>query len=315
MTQENTAENIRIGTLVHGNLPDPAAYIRQILPHGFESFSLMFWVRLGDTDLADLASRVRDALGDSGAIISSLGVFGNPLEKRPEDLESLAAWEKCIDAAHLFGCDIVAGFTGRLRDQPIDASIPRFREVFGELAKRAEDKGVRIAFENCHMEGNWERGDWNIAHNPRAWEMIFDAVPSPVLGLEWEPCHQMTQLIDPMPQIRRWGPKITHVHGKCATIRWDVIREQGIGGPEPIVFHRSPGFGDCNWTDIISELRLAGYRGCIDIEGWHDPVYRGELEMTGQVHALNYLKRCRGGDLVPNPPAGRMPRPPERRPR
>ena len=61
---------------------------------------------------------------------------------------------------------------------------------------------------------------------------------------------------------------------------------------------RTPGFGDSNWTDIISELRLAGYSGAIDIEGWHDPVYRDALEMTGQVHALNYLKNCRGGNYV-----------------
>ena len=33
----------------------------------------------------------------------------------------------------------------------------------------------------------------------------------------------------------------------------------------------------------------------------HDPVYRGELEMTGQLHALRYLKWCRGGDFAPNP--------------
>ena len=53
-----------------------------------------------------------------------------------------------------------------------------------------------------------------------------------------------------------------------------------------------------NWTDIISELRLAGWSGSIDIEGWHDPVYRDQLEMTGQVHALNYLKHSRGGSFV-----------------
>ena len=46
---------------------------------------------------------------------------------------------------------------------------------------------------------------------------------------------------------------------------------------------------------MISELRLAGYSGPIDIEGWHDPVYRENLEMTGQVRALEYLKQCRGG--------------------
>ena len=67
------------------------------------------------------------------------------------------------------------------------------------------------------------------------------------------------------------------------------------------VEHRTPGFGDSNWADIITELRRGGFTGSIDIEGWHDPIYEGELEMTGQVRALNYLKACRGGDWVPGP--------------
>jgi hypothetical protein len=49
------------------------------------------------------------------------------------------------------------------------------------------------------------------------------------------------------------------------------------------------------------DIRLGGYQGAIDIEGWHDPVYRGDLEMTGQVRGLHYLQQCRGGDFVPNP--------------
>ena len=82
---------------------------------------------------------------------------------------------------------------------------------------------------------------------------------------------------------------------------WDVIRTSGIRGGQQYVHHRTPGFGDTNWNDVITILRLGGYRGSIDIEGWHDPVYRDELEMTGQVRALNYLKECRGGPFVPNP--------------
>jgi sugar phosphate isomerase/epimerase len=62
-----------------------------------------------------------------------------------------------------------------------------------------------------------------------------------------------------------------------------------------------PGFGDTDWVRVISELRMGGYQNSIDIEGSHDPVYRGDLEMTGQVHAMEYLKRCRGGAFVPNP--------------
>ena len=33
----NPVLDIRIGTMIKGNLPDPAAYVRQILPLGFES--------------------------------------------------------------------------------------------------------------------------------------------------------------------------------------------------------------------------------------------------------------------------------------
>ena len=293
-------EQIRIGTLVSG-LDDAPGRIRQIVSHGFESFSITFWQSTGDTDLAALAKDVGEALGDSGAVISSVGIFGNPLGVKPLDDDTRRGWEQLIDNAHLFGCDIVSGFAGRVVDQPVDESMPRFAEVFAPLARRAEDRGLRIAFENCEMGGDWQRGDWNIAHNPVAWEMMFNAVPADNLGLEWEPCHQMVQLIDPMPQLRKWVGKIFHLHGKDATIYWDVVREHGIGGARPFAHHRTPGFGDSNWTDIISELRLSGFSGSIDIEGWHDPVYREDLEMTGQVHGLNYLKQCRGGSYVPNP--------------
>jgi sugar phosphate isomerase/epimerase len=293
-------ETIRIGTLVNGG-PGTANYIRQILPHGFESFAISFWQTLGECNLKQLAAEVKEALGDSGAVISCVCVFGNPLMDDDKAKETREGWRKLIDAARLFDCDLVTGFSGRVVDKPIDQCIGRYAKVFGPLAKRAKDKGVRLAFENCDMGGNWHRGGWNIAHTPMAWELMFNAIPSENVGLEWEPCHQMVKLIDPIAQLRKWVGKIFHLHGKDATVMWDVVREHGINGPKPFAFHRTPGFGDSNWTDIISELRRGGYKGNIDIEGWHDPVYRGDLEMMGQVHGLNYLKRCRGGSFVPNP--------------
>jgi len=101
-----------------------------------------------------------------------------------------------------------------------------------------------------------------------------------------------------LPQLRKWTRKIFNIHGKDATIARDVIRDCGILGGSQWCWHRTPGFGDSNWTDIISALMMNGYQGSIDIEGWHDPVYRDELEYTGQVHGLNYLKNCRGGEFV-----------------
>ncbi|MDZ4743229.1 MAG: sugar phosphate isomerase/epimerase [Verrucomicrobiota bacterium] len=288
---------IRIGTLVPGDKAVP--YIKQILPHGFESFQLTCWPNWGITDLKKTAEELKPVLEGSGAIIDSLGPFGNPLM----DPATAKAFEQAIDAAEYFGATTVCGFAGRITDKPIPESIPKFKEVFGPLAKRAADKGIKIGFENCPMGGDWSRGDWNIAHNPMAWELMFDALGNPDhVGLEWEPCHQMGQLIDPMAQLRQWSQKIVHVHGKDSSIYWDIIKKEGIGGggPRHWFHHRTPGFGDTNWTDIISELLLAGYRGSIDIEGWHDNIYKDALEMTGQVHGLNYLKSCRP-DYTQNP--------------
>src|SRR5690348_11782877 len=104
-------DDIRIGTLA-GKGNDTANYIRQILPHGFESFQINFWRYLGDTNLKKVAREVKDVLDEDGgrAIISSLGIFGNPLEEK----KTAADWARCIDACELFNCDLVCGFAGRI---------------------------------------------------------------------------------------------------------------------------------------------------------------------------------------------------------
>lgn len=287
-------QDIRIGTLAP--MDRGADYLKQMVVHGFESFELTLWQYIGDVDLARLASESKDALAGR-AVISSVGIYGNPLQ----DEKTAQDWETVIKSARHFGCNVVCGFAGALEDRPVDQGIERFAQVFGRLAKVAADEGVRIAFENCDMGGTWELPKWNIAHSPRAWEMMFNAVGSDALGLEWEPCHQMVSLIDPIPQLRQWVGRVYHVHGKDATIAHDVLKTKGLRGGEQWVWHRTPGFGDSNWTDIITILREGGFVGAIDIEGWHDHIYRDELETTGQVRALEYLKSCRGGTYTPNP--------------
>tara|TARA_R100000027_G_scaffold5591_1_gene4614 strand:- start:42909 stop:43493 length:585 start_codon:yes stop_codon:yes gene_type:complete len=193
-------------------------------------------------------------------------MFGNPLETDEATEESRKGWEASIDLAHLFGIDLVRSFAGRKRNVPVPQSIERYRDVFEPLAERAASKGVRIAFENCPMGGSWESGDWNIAFDPMAWDLMFDAVDADNVGLEWEPCRQMTQLIDPMPQLKIYMPKIFHVHGKDSTIHRDALAKYGAFGPRSVVEHRNPVIGDSNWTNIISQLRRGGYKGTIDIE-------------------------------------------------
>ena len=279
-------EDIRIGTL---------QTIPELISLGFESFSLVFGKGIKDFDLPKLADELSYLLENSNAVISSLGVYGNSLGSSESDKITLSTWHELIENADKFNCDIVAGFTGRIPYRPIPESIDSFVETFSPLAEKAGKKEVRLAFENCSMGGNWNRGILNIAHGPDAWELMFTSLRFENIGLQWEPCHQMIQLIDPLPQIETWKDRLFHIHGKDATIRWDKLRYHGVSGKQSFCWHRTPGFGDSNWTEIISELRRNGFQGSIDIEGWHDPVYKNELEMTGQNRALNYLKQCRGG--------------------
>ena len=149
---------------------------------------------------------LREAIGDADVTCRPLGMFGNPLEDGELDradargLEGADRQRAPFRRRHWSPASPAACAASRSTD-----SLPRFKEVWGELARRAADKGVRIAFENCAMDGNWATGDWNIAHNPDAWELMFNELPDDNLGLEWEPCHQLVYLIDPLPQIRKWA--------------------------------------------------------------------------------------------------------------
>ena len=93
--------DIRIGTLVSAKTG--ANYIKQIIPHGFESFSITFWQEIGNISVPKLAAEVREALEGHDIKISTVSMFGNPLESGELDKKTVAGWKTLIDNAHLFG--------------------------------------------------------------------------------------------------------------------------------------------------------------------------------------------------------------------
>lgn len=280
-------EKIKIGTCVKGN--ELLLKLPEIIAAGFETVELYFTDLLGDFDFKETSKKAEEIIGDCGLKISSIGFYCNPLQytERKEELE------RCIENAHLFGADVVGTFAGAIAAKSVPDTIPVFKRVFSELVKRAENANIRIGIENAHMYGHWYMPTCNIGFCPRAWEMMFDAVDSPYLGLEWEPSHQLEQMIDPMKQLKTWSSKIVHVHGKDAKIDQSHIGKYGIWFGESYCVHRFPGLGECNWQEIMNILKNTGYTGDICIEGFHDPVFNGNREMEGQINALHYLKNCR----------------------
>ena len=83
-------KSIRIGTMVSCNGGDAAARMQSLTDKGFESFEPFFWQTTEGQDLEELGKRCRDAIGDADITMSTLGMFGNPLETDPMDLETLS---------------------------------------------------------------------------------------------------------------------------------------------------------------------------------------------------------------------------------
>lgn len=299
--------NIRIGTtqVPLNAIPASAQRLREL---GFETVGCT----VGSMDakqLQQLSEKVLPACHQNNITVDSIRYVANPLV----DSAAITRAELLIDHLHLFETDLLMTFTGRLPVGAFDDNLERYRQVWEPLVNRAEKRGVRIAFENCSLGGDWyrpleqtmERGLGNLAISPDAWECLFDALPSESLGLCWEPGHAVLSLADPLIQLRQWVHKVFTLDGKDAKIDWSVVREFGIDGKHDrrssqcYVHWTKPGHGDTDWNQVIRILYQAGYQGGICIEGGHDPVFRHDLEWTGQVKGLRYLKQCRGEYVEP----------------
>lgn len=276
---------MKIGICIRGNhlLED----LRNAVAIGFDTVELYFNDQLGDIDWKETSRQMAEIIGDCGVTISGIGLYCNPLMSKKAQDELRA----CMENAHLLGTDFIGTFAGAISDSSVEDSLPKFKEVFSELVKIAEYHNVRIGIENAHMYGHWYRTTCNIGFCPRAWEMMFHEVDSDRLGLEWEPSHQLEQLMEPVSQLEKWMPKIFHVHGKDARIDSEHICQYGIWFGESYCVHCFPGLGDSDWKKIIHILQKSGYQGDIAVEGYHDPVYCGEKELEGQRQALEYLRK------------------------
>ncbi|MCX8082860.1 MAG: sugar phosphate isomerase/epimerase [bacterium] len=196
-----------------------------------------------------------------------------------------------IVLAKEMGIGVVAGFSGRIVGKGLKESITVFKKIWSEHAKFAEDHNVKIAFEHCPMgEFHTPSNGINFMCTPEMWDIAFNEVPSEAIGLEWDPSHLICQFIDPVMTLRKFGKRVYHVHAKDAHVNTDIIKEYGIWYPGATE-HCFPGLGDTDWGLCIKELLRQGYKGDLNIEGWHDKVYCGDKEDEGLIIAFRYLSR------------------------
>ena len=235
---------------------------------------------------------IHSYLKERGVEISALAYYPNTLdgdlEKRAAAVEHL---KKVIRASHRLGVNLVTTFIGRDQTKTVEENLDLMCQVWPPILKLAEKLGVRVAIENCPMlfgPDEWPGGE-NLMTTPAIWRKVFERLPSPNLGINYDPSHFVWQMMDYIQPIYEFKDKIFHVHYKDIKLFPEKLRQVGtMAYPLDYMSPKLPGLGDVDWGRYVSALTDIGYDGytCIEVE---DRSFEGSRERV--LDSLRLSKR------------------------
>ncbi|NLU09874.1 MAG: sugar phosphate isomerase/epimerase [Tepidanaerobacter acetatoxydans] len=225
---------------------------------------------VGMTD--DKADYIKEYCKARNIQISALAFYpntiGNDLDMRKANVSHLY---KVIDASAKLGVNMVTTFIGRNQYKSVEENIELFKEVWPPIISYAENKGVKIAIENCPMlfgKDQWPGGQ-NLFTSPKIWRELFEIIPNENFGINLDPSHFIWQMMDYIKPIYEFKDRIFHVHFKDIKMYPDKLKEVGtMAYPLDYMSPKIPGLGDVDWAAYVSALTDIGYSGyaCIEIE-------------------------------------------------
>lgn len=217
---------------------------------------------------AEEAGKVKALCEHYGVGISGLGYYPNPLAPDPVERQTYVKHiGRVIDAAALLGVGVVNTFIGRDPSLPIERQWDQVEAIWAPIVAKAEAAGVRIGIENCPMLftlDEWPGGK-NLAISPEVWDELFRRLPSPNLGLNFDPSHLVWQDIDIDRALRDYAGKLVHVHLKDERVDEELLYRRGnlgLGWHVPKI----PGLGDIDWPAFLRTLSEVGWEGPVIIE-------------------------------------------------
>lgn len=251
-----------------------------------------------DVDTLDdvKALEINTLLKEKNVSVSGLGYYPNPLDPDVKQAEVyIEHIKKMIRAASRLGLGVVNTFIGRDQTRSVEDNLKLFADRWPSIVKTAEEHNIRIGIENCPMlftSDEWPGGK-NLATTPAIWDRMFELIPSPALGLNYDPSHMVWQMMDPVRPIYDYKHKLFHIHLKDVKVHREKLDRVGIMA-YPLEYHtpKIPGLGDVNWRDFFSALTTVKYRGpvCIEVE---DKAFEGSPEdvETAILTSRNYLSQ------------------------
>ena len=216
------------------------------------------------------AAYVKELVASKGLEISSLAFYPNVLDANAEKANAAIEHLKAVICASAkLGVNMVTTFIGKDQYKTIEENIELFKKVWPGLIALAEEKGVRVAIENCPMlfgADQWPGGQ-NLMCTPELFRKLFEIIPSPNFGLNFDPSHYVWQGLDYLKTVYDFSDRIFHIHFKDIKLYPDKLRECGVlAYPLDYMSPKIPGLGDVNWGAFISALNDIRFNGCAVIE-------------------------------------------------
>ena len=216
------------------------------------------------------AAYVKELVASKGLEISSLAFYPNVLDANEEKANAAIAHLKAVICASAkLGVNMVTTFIGKDQYKTVEENIELFKQVWPGLIALAEEKGVKVAIENCPMlfgADQWPGGQ-NLMCTPALFRKLFEILPSPNFGLNFDPSHYVWQGLDYLKTVYDFSDRIFHIHFKDIKLYPDKLRECGVMAyPLDYMSPKIPGLGDVNWGAFISALNDVRFNGCAVIE-------------------------------------------------
>jgi sugar phosphate isomerase/epimerase len=281
--------------------------------HGFSCLEVMCWpsgnadsrryAGVTHIDVGNLTdakvSEIKYLLKESAVTISALGYYPNPLDPDPGRSEFyIEHIKQVIRGAARLGIPVVNTFIGRDPSKNIKDNLAIFADVWPSIIRVAEENNIKIGIENCPMfftDDEWPGGK-NLATTPAVWDRMFEIIPSPILGLNYDPSHMIWQMMDEIKPIYNYKERLHHIHLKDAKVYKDKLDRVGIMA-NPLEYHspKLPGLGDVNWRGFFAALTDVRYRGPVVIEV-EDKAYESNItDLTSAIlTSRNYIRQFLG---------------------
>lgn len=218
----------------------------------------------------DYANYVTEYVSARGMHISSLAYYPNVLDSDKEKSSAaLAHLKTLIKASSKLGVNMVTTFIGKDQYKTVEENIELFKAVWPPIIALAEEQGVKIAIENCPMlfgKDQWPGGQ-NLMSTPAIYRRLFELVPSPNFGLNFDPSHYVWQGMDYIKTLHDFKDRIFHIHFKDIKFYPERLAECGVMAyPLDYMSPKIPGLGDVDWSAFVSALNDIRFNGDAVIE-------------------------------------------------